>query len=156
MGRARWGFLILAIFVSAFFFYRLWPMPDQKLDITQQRLERLQQLKPELNFNSDPRTFYRGDPNPVERAAGNLAFANMVDTLVADLPSHPSKQFVLEQFKFALAPMSEGDTEDRERAALYCEKVMDVLGIESSDGLLNEWMYGLILGHELERHKKHD
>lgn len=34
------------------------------------------------------------------------------------------------------------DTEDAERVALNFEKIMDCIGLDSSDGVLNEWMYG--------------
>lgn len=34
------------------------------------------------------------------------------------------------------------DSEERERAASYVEEVMDILEVESSEGLLNTWVYG--------------
>lgn len=34
------------------------------------------------------------------------------------------------------------DTEDRERVCSYFEELMDIVGLESSDGHLNEFMYG--------------
>ena len=34
------------------------------------------------------------------------------------------------------------DTEDRERVCGYFEEIMDAVGLESSGGILNEWMYG--------------
>lgn len=34
------------------------------------------------------------------------------------------------------------DTEDRERVCQYFEELMDIVGIESSGGHLNEFMYG--------------
>jgi hypothetical protein len=34
------------------------------------------------------------------------------------------------------------DTEDRERVCHYIEELMDIVGLESSDGLLNDFMYG--------------
>lgn len=34
------------------------------------------------------------------------------------------------------------DTEDRERVCHYFEELMDIVGLESSGGKLNEWMYG--------------
>ncbi len=34
------------------------------------------------------------------------------------------------------------DTEDRERICYYFEELMDCVGLESSNGQLNEWMYG--------------
>ncbi|MFH2044873.1 MAG: DUF4844 domain-containing protein [Pseudomonadota bacterium] len=34
------------------------------------------------------------------------------------------------------------DTEDAEHVAGNFEKIMDCIGLESSDGILNNWMYG--------------
>lgn len=34
------------------------------------------------------------------------------------------------------------DTEDREMVCSYFEELMDIVKLESSDGKLNEWMYG--------------
>ena len=34
------------------------------------------------------------------------------------------------------------DTEDRERICLYFEELMDIVGLESSGGALNSFMYG--------------
>lgn len=34
------------------------------------------------------------------------------------------------------------DTEDRERVCHYYEELMDIVGLESSDGHLNDFMYG--------------
>jgi hypothetical protein len=34
------------------------------------------------------------------------------------------------------------DTEDRERVCGYFEEMMDAVGLESSGGILNRWMYG--------------
>ena len=121
-------------------------MADKLLHITPAMLDNLRKLKPELNFEPDPKTYYTGVSDPAERVAGDLAFAHLVDTLVLDLPKHPSKEAVLQQFELTLATMSSADTEDRERAASYCEKIMDVLDIESSDGVLNRWLYGPVLG----------
>lgn len=34
------------------------------------------------------------------------------------------------------------DTEDRERVCGYFEEMMDAVGLESSGGILNRWLYG--------------
>lgn len=34
------------------------------------------------------------------------------------------------------------DTEEREQICRYFEQIMDAIGMESSNGLLNTWMYG--------------
>ena len=34
------------------------------------------------------------------------------------------------------------DTDEKERVCLYFEELMDIIGMESSEGLLNHFMYG--------------
>jgi len=126
-------------------------MADDPLHVTPDIIERLQKLKPELTFGPDQKGFYTGVPDPADRAIGDAAFAHLVDVLVANLARHPSKKFVLQQIQIALSKFSSIDTEDRERAASYCEKIMDVLGIESSEGVLNRWLYGLVLGDMVKK-----
>lgn len=49
--------------------------------------------------------------------------------------------YVMRQFLYSSSP---SDTEDREYLANYMEKILDAYDIASSDGLLNDWMYGFI------------
>jgi hypothetical protein len=66
----------------------------------------------------------------------------MLDPLAIGLPEAPRKSYVLSEFLEMLKAFEHEDTEEREQACTYCERVMNVLGIESSDGLLNTWLYG--------------
>lgn len=34
------------------------------------------------------------------------------------------------------------DTEDRERVCMYYQEIMDIINLESSNGIINEWLYG--------------
>lgn len=34
------------------------------------------------------------------------------------------------------------DTEDRERLCMYYEEIMDIINLESSNGIINRWLYG--------------
>lgn len=43
------------------------------------------------------------------------------------------------------------DTEDRERVCSYFEELMDIVGLESSDGQLNKFMYGFDLNEMTEK-----
>jgi 16S rRNA processing protein RimM len=118
--------------------------------ITTDTAHRLEALRPQLRFEAGDAGMCTGLFDPVERAASDQAFTNLIDTLVAQLP-HLTKSFVLEQFQKTLRSLPLSDTEDRERAAAHCEKIMDVLGIGSSDGVLNNWMYGPVLGNMLNK-----
>jgi len=49
----------------------------------------------------------------------------------------PSTAIRIRKFQFLLEPMFEEDTEAREHFGLELEKIMDILHIESGDGLLS-------------------
>jgi hypothetical protein len=66
------------------------------------------------------------------------------------LLSKPSKKFVLAEFSRTMSEFEAVDTEDREQLLRYLEEIMDILGIASSDGLLNRWMYGPVLGPKVD------
>jgi hypothetical protein len=117
-------------------------MADEAINVTPHMLQQLRELKSSLKFSPDEKNNYTGVYDPKERAAADTSFAHLVDVLVSELPRHPTKNFVLDQFKAVLSQFESVDTEDRERATLYCEKIMDVVGIKNSDGLLNDWLYG--------------
>ena len=51
----------------------------------------------------------------------------------------------MSEFAAELERFTEPDTEERERFCGYLEEIMDIVGIESSDGLLNGWLYGFDL-----------
>jgi hypothetical protein len=140
-----------AILFSAFVFWGFPAMADQTLHVTPAMLDNLNNLKTKLTFGPDPETMYTGVSDPAERKSAQLVFANLVDVLARDLSKHPSKVFVLQQFELALSRAPVFDTEDRERAGIYCEKIMDVLSIESSDGVLNRWLYGPVLGDMVKK-----
>jgi hypothetical protein len=49
---------------------------------------------------------------------------------------------VLSAFKSYLDNFNGEDTEEKERACGYCEQIVDILGMENSEGVLNNWLYG--------------
>ncbi len=66
----------------------------------------------------------------------------LLDRLAVGLPQNPTTSFVLAQFASTLRKFEVADSEEQDRACMYLENIMDILGIESSDGLLNTWRYG--------------
>ena len=64
----------------------------------------------------------------------------LVDRLVGGIVSNPRKSWVLEQFVPTLRAACEEDTEARERFGPYFEQIMNIFGIESSDGMLTYYL----------------
>lgn len=89
---------------------------------------------------------YTGIADPTKRSIAESTINSAISNIATGIRSHPTKTFVLEQFQRALVLLDAAglaDSEDREAAAGYLEQVMDVVGLESSDGMLNNWVYGL-------------
>jgi hypothetical protein len=49
---------------------------------------------------------------------------------------------VLSEAQTMLSTASGEDSEEQDQTAHYVEQILEILGIESSDGLLNSWRYG--------------
>jgi Domain of unknown function (DUF4844) len=110
------------------------------LSITQKEVEALRSLRSIPKFLAED--FYPGAPTEVLRSEAEGQINYLLDKLIEELPHNPEKGFVLSQFKEALSRFAQSDTEERERFCGYLEEIMDITSIESSDGLLNGWLYG--------------
>nr|WP_052171039.1 DUF4844 domain-containing protein [Massilia sp. JS1662] len=62
--------------------------------------------------------------------------ARVADRLLAGVAAHPTKFWVLKQFQPALEDARDAPAETRERVGAGLSQLMDILGIDDSDGLL--------------------
>lgn len=107
---------------------------------------KFEQFKAKEKFIQDSTIYYPGIGNPSMRPILtekiNLA-ANDFEKL-ARTHQATDKDYQ-EQIKIGLQRFGdvylELDTEDRERVCHYFEELMDIVGLESSGGLLNDFMY---------------
>ena len=81
----------------------------------------------------------RGEP---ERLRFEGAINDLAGRLSPLVTNPKPKKDLLNEFKAFLPLIETADTEDRERALTYLEELMDIFGVESSDGLLNQSLYG--------------
>jgi hypothetical protein len=114
-------------------------MADQTLRLTSETMGELQSLRARAKF--DPEGLYQAPTDAVRQASAAHIDA-LLDRLLVGLPQNPTKAFVLGEFKSTLTEFELADSEEQDRACMYMENIMDVLGIESSDGLLGQWRYG--------------
>jgi hypothetical protein len=82
------------------------------------------------------------DPS-AERERLTKRLDSLLDTLREGVEANPTKRWVMAQFQRQLEAMLEEDTEGRDHFGIELEKIMDILGIESSDGLLAFYLGGL-------------
>jgi hypothetical protein len=136
------GFVIAGLTGLLFW---LWPTfwPDADLRISPLHLDELRQLRAERKFIEDWTIHYPGPQNEISRAAAEAKVNVLLDTLLAGLPSHKTKSFVLARFKSTLRGWDDIDSEDRDRLLGYLQQIMQILGVDSSNELLNVWRYGL-------------
>ena len=115
-------------------------MPDQALILTSVVFDRLAALRSAPKFQEEG--LYPGAPTEAIRKSAEFAINRMLDRLESGLPISPRKSYVLSEFLEMLKAFEGHDTQEREKACAYCERAMDLLSIESSDGVLNTWLYG--------------
>lgn len=111
-------------------------MPTQTTEIT----AALTRLRAVEKFKAD--AFYPGAPNEKLRVEAEQTVDTLLDRLMPVLRVPADKEFVLREFRLTLDSFDQTDTEERERLCGYLEEIMVIVGIESSDGLLNGWLYG--------------
>ena len=140
------GLIFLAGISGIMFFF--WPttLGDRSLDVTQRELSELRVLQQEKKFLEDLPNHYPWAANEAIRMNAQLSVDVLIQTLVAELPSHPNRTFVLGTMKSALASFRNHDTEEQEQMLRYCERILAILGINSSGELFNVWRYGFPYG----------
>ena len=111
-----------------------------ELTITPETIQNLRSLQTEKKFIEEG--LYSGAPNENIRARCELWINALLESLISNIEKNPQKDFVLNEFMNALANFDEEDTEEKEQACEYLEQIMTILDIESSDGKINNWLYG--------------
>lgn len=118
------------------------PKASTALKLPANAFARLNELQEMPKFAPSSDGTYMGVIDLGERKAATLVVNRMIASIEKGLHENPTKEFVLAQFELSLGQLELYDTEDREKACEYFENVMDAVGLESSDGLLNTWLYG--------------
>jgi hypothetical protein len=81
-------------------------------------------------------------PSP-ERERLAVVLDDLGKRLLAGVEGHPTKFWVLKQFQESLEMVRKEDTEAREHFGMELERLMDILGIASSDGVLTHYLGGI-------------
>lgn len=110
---------------------------DKTLVITKDTIRQLAALRKAEKFVNLPGVNIEDEK---ERLAYHLN--GLIDKLIEGVSQNPSKLWVLKQFQAVLEATEEEDTEAQEHFATELEKIMDVLKIDSSDGLIGYYRYG--------------
>lgn len=108
---------------------------DEPLPVSTQTIQRLSELRGSAKFTDLP-----GIDTTQERERLSQILNKLLDDLIAGVQNNPSKLWVMKQFQTALELVQLEATEGREDFGEYLEQVMDILNIESSDGLLGFYL----------------
>lgn len=97
-------------------------------------------------FQEDRAIYYPGISDPVLKPIlTDKVNQAAEDFRQASLKTNPTKEDYLNALDKGLSrfsPYTPFDTEDRERVGLYFEELMQIVGLKSSDGRLNKFLYG--------------
>jgi hypothetical protein len=97
-------------------------------------------------FDSIPGAIYTGVSNPALKATLTSLINKAAEDFKNTAANNPSEEAYQHDIATGLARFNklymELDTEDREQVCHYFEEMMDCVELESSNGQLNNWMYG--------------
>lgn len=111
---------------------------DEPLTITLATLEQLQAFRLAKKLEHLP-----GIDTTQEKARLSDVLNDLADRLISGVESQPTKLWVMTQFEKSLRLVKREDTEAREHFGMELEDIMDILAIESSDGLLTAYLGGI-------------
>lgn len=139
--------ILFAMGVGGHLFY-VWPtdLDDKDLIVTDAMLAKLDTVKHEKKFVQDLSIPYPGAPNEGIRLSAEYTINEMISDISRSIQTRPKKSTVLRSFKKYLVVLKESDSEERDRALVYVEQIMDICQIDNSNELLNVWRYGIPYG----------
>lgn len=140
------AFLVLAGLYG--WLFQVWPTswPDSELKVSSVQIEQLKQLRSEVKFHKDPKTFYPGAVNEASRIGLEAAVNGTIDLIIPTIQQNPKKSSILGIFKPTLSNLGLLDSEDKDQLLNYFSRILEVLGVQSSNELFNVWRYGFPYG----------
>jgi len=139
--------LICIIFAAVVFNipFLVWPtfVNDHEINISKDVISKLNNLKSEKKFVEDQKIFYPGTPNEAMRTEIENSLNKLIQEIIDGIPRKPKKSFVLKTIKSTMPHFEKFVSEEKDRFCLYCEEILDILGINSSGHLINVWRYGI-------------
>jgi len=111
---------------------------DEELNIDENVIDNLTAFRNQPKLVNLP-----GVDTKLERERVSNILNALIDSILLGIKSNPTKLWVLSNFQNYLFIIQQEDTEAREHFGMEVEEIMDILGIESSDGLLSYYLGGL-------------
>ncbi|PTQ97958.1 uncharacterized protein DUF4844 [Mucilaginibacter yixingensis] len=110
-------------------------------------LNKLKQFKEQTKFIEETdKIFYPGISDPSIKEQLTDLINKSADDFSHTVKTNPTENNFRENIKIGLARITESglqlDSEDEERVGKYYEELMDCVGLKSSEGIINDWVYG--------------
>jgi hypothetical protein len=108
---------------------------DEPLSISPEAVHQLEAFRASEKFTDLP-----GTDTVEEQLRLSEILNELLERLIAGALDNPSKLWVMRQFQPSLYAVQMEDTEGRDHFGIHLEQIMDILNIESSDGLLGFYL----------------
>lgn len=118
----------------------VWANPAGQGMTPDDRRQALDRFIAKKKFVREP--FYLVDLDEADRLRYEAWVNQLARSLRKLAPSRQTKPVVLAKFKPVMKKFEDTEEADQDRFLWYLEELMDIFGIESSDGLLSKWRYG--------------
>jgi len=115
---------------------------DNKINVTDETINLLIEFKNIKKFIPDEKNFYPGATSEEIRLRAQNIFDKMIENLIVNIKQNPTKKYILLEMRNMLKNFINFDSEENDQVCTYCERILDIFQLESSDGLLNNWRYG--------------
>ncbi|EXD15366.1 DUF4844 domain-containing protein [Acinetobacter baumannii] len=119
-------------------------------------IQQLEKFKTQDHFAGDGQ-LYTGVQEPALAISLNRKVADTAQAFIAlyQQKNEPTKAELLQVLAHGIGQIDPDklDTEDREQVATTFESFLDIVGLESSEGILNKWVYGEEISKLLEQDK---
>lgn len=116
----------------------LFEVIDEPIEVDDSIVVKLHILKAVEKFGSLP-----GENTAEEKERLSTIINDLLLRLIDGIQANSTKLWVLAEFQQSLVLVENEDTEAREHFGSELESIMDILGIESSDGLLAAYLGGI-------------
>lgn len=117
------------------------------MSINETNIQKLEAFKNKSKFDPDTeQNYYPGIEDAKLKPQLTELINKACEDFILSAKNNPTEESFQKDIKVGLSRFNplylNLDTEDRERVCYYFEELMDCVGLESSNGQLNDWMYG--------------
>lgn len=129
----------------------VWANPAGQGMTSDDRRQALDRFIAKKKFVKEP--FYLVDLDEADRLRYEAWVNQLARSLRKLAPARQTKPVVLGMFKPVMKKFENTEVEDQDRFLGYLVELMDIFGVESSDGLLSTWRYGYDRTEEIKAHE---